>query len=187
MPFFRVSLRDAKTIGEALSFVKSKIEEYRTEKKTAVDKAHHDVIDKEIEKVVQRIEDIKAFLKEKAGSITPMDSKNHEVVMDTIRSALELYLRDTMEARAKSGLAVFDAKIEEIRRITSQEGFKDGRTDLYDQYYEAPIPVQEGKKIEVFLSYSTVDKVLAGKMANLLTERGIDVFLAHEHIEVSEE
>ena len=38
-----------------------------------------------------------------------------------------------------------------------------------------------------FFSYSHRDRVLARKIATFLNEKGIDVFLAHEHIEVSEE
>jgi len=177
-----------KAILEALYFVKEKIVEYGTEKKTAVDKAHHDVIDKEIGKEVEIIEEVETFFKEKAGGgIYDMDAKSHEASMDIVRSALEIYLRDTMETKAKSGLTGFDAKIQEIRRITSLEGLKDKKTGLYDKYYKAPIPSPEGKKVEVFFSYSHEDKVLAGTIANLLTNRGIDVFLAHEDIEVSEE
>ena len=43
------------------------------------------------------------------------------------------------------------------------------------------------EKKEVFFSYSHKDRVLAGKIAALLKEKGIVVFLAHENIEVSEE
>lgn len=177
-----------KTILEALYFVKERVIRYGKEKKIAVEWVHHDVIDKEIGKEVKMIEWAETFFKEKAGSdVYDMDAKNHEALMDITRSALEIYLRNTIEAKAKSGLAGFDAKIQEIRRIISLEGLKDRKTDLYDKYYEAPIPAAEGEKIEVFLSYSHEDRVLAGEIARLLTKRGIDVFLAHEDIEVSEE
>jgi len=177
-----------KTILEALNFVKEGVFQYGKEKKIAVKWVHHDVIDKEIGIEVKIIERAETFFKEKAGlGMYDMDAKSHETIMDIVRSALEVYLRDTMEAKAKSGLTGFDAKIQEIRRIISLEGLKDRKTDLYDKYYKAPIPSAEGKRVEVFLSYSHEDRVLAGEIARLLTKREIDVFLAHEDIEVSEE
>ena len=43
------------------------------------------------------------------------------------------------------------------------------------------------EKITAFISYSTVDKLLAGKLKELLTSIEIETFLAHEDIEPSEE
>ena len=175
-------------IAEAFSFVKSEIERYRTEKKRAVDVAHHKVIDKEIDELIERIDRIEGFLREKAvDTIYAMDAKSHEAVMDVIRSALEIYLQDTIEARARLGLVGFDKKIQEIQRTTSLEGLKESKTNLFEKYYEAPLSSPEGKRVEVFFSYSHEDRTLAGKIATLMTENGFDVFLAHEDINVSEE
>jgi hypothetical protein len=116
-----------------------------------------------------------------------LDEKTHTATMDIIRSALEVLLQDTLDARAKTGLPVFDSKIEEIRRAISLEGFKNRETKLFDKYYQARTQSIEGRKVEVFLSYAHENRVLAGKIASLLKNRDIDVFLAHEDIEVSEE
>jgi len=104
--------------------------------------------------------------------------------MDVIRSALELYLREIKEAKAKSSLTGFDSKIQEITRVLSTDAVKRGRTDLYDKYGES---VRSRERVEVFLSYSHNDKVLAGKLAAFLRECEIDVFLAHEDIAISKE
>jgi len=176
-----------RTIKEALSFVKSMINKYWTDKKLAVGEAHRDVIDKKFEKEIEMIEHVETFFIKKGGSMYHMRAKVHETLMDTARSALEIYLRDTLEAKAKTGLSEFDTKIEEIRGVTGLEGLKDRKTDLYDRFYEASISSLEGGKGEVFLSYSHNDRVLAGKIAKLLTDKGIEVFLAHEDIEISEE
>lgn len=175
------------TIVEVLSFVKSMVKKYWTEKKLAVGEAHRDVVDKRIGKEIEMIEQVETFFTKKAGSMYHMRAKTHETLMDTVRSALEIYLRDTLEAKAKTGLSEFDAKIEEIRRLTRLEGLKNRKTDIYDKYYKALISSPEGGKFEVFLSYSHDDRVLAGEIAELLTGRGINVFLAHEDIEISEE
>lgn len=178
-----------KTIEEALLFVIKRIEEDATEKKKVVDEAHYGLIDEEFEAEISRLEKARTFLKERAtgyGSFQ-LDAKSHQSLMNIIRSALEVYLQDTLKAKAKTGLPVFDAKIQEIRRIISLDGPKIGKTDLFDKYYQTPIPISEGKKIEIFLSYANEDKLLAGKIASLLNKREIDVFLAHEDIEVSKE
>lgn len=175
----------SKIILGALSFVKSRIEEYKSEKKMALDKAHHDVIDRELGWEVSYIEYVEGWVKESRRGF--METEVYNIVMDIIRSALEIYLRDTLEAKIKSGLNAFDRKIAEIRQIISFACFKDRKTDLYDKYFEARITSPRGKKGEVFFSYSHKDRVLAGKIAALLADKGIDVFLAHEDIEVSAE
>ena len=179
--------KSSKIILDALSLVKSRIEKYMAEKKMAVDKAHHDVIDREIGLEVRRIKMVDNLLKEGIRDGGFMSTESYEAIMGIIRSALEVYLQDTLKAKAKSGLDAFDDKIAEIRQITIFAGLKDGKTDLYDKYFEAPITSPKGKKVEVFFSYSNKDRVLAGKIASLLTEKGIDVFLAHEDIKVSKQ
>jgi hypothetical protein len=179
--------KSSNIILKALSFSKSKIEEYRTQKKIAVDKTHHDVIDKEFDQLVKSIETVENFITEDVRRTRFLHKEHHEAIMDIIRSALEIYLRDTLEAKAKSGLDAFDRKIAEIREIIGFALFKGRKTDLFEEYFEAGVTSSQGKKGEVFFSYSHKDRVLAGKIATLLIEKGIDVFLAHEDIEISEE
>lgn len=176
-------------ILKALSYAKSRIEEYRTEKKTAVDKSHHDVIDKEMDKEVEIIEMCENLISEvsKRARSGFMSKEHYEAVMDIIRSALEVYLQDTLKAKAKSGLDAFDRKIAKIRQIISFPSFNGRKTKLYEKYFEARNTSSREKKGEVFFSYSHKDRVLAGEIATLVNEKGIDVFLAHEDIEVSEE
>lgn len=178
-----------KTIEEALLFVIKRIREDVAEKKKVVDETHYGLIDKEYTAEISRLERARTFLQEHAtgyGSFE-LDAKSHQSLMNIIRSALEIYLQDTLKAKTKTGLPVFDAKIQEIRRIISLDGPKIGKTDLFDKFYQAPIPIFEGKKIEIFFSYANKDKLLAGKIATLLNKREIDVFLAHEDIEISKE
>jgi hypothetical protein len=62
-----------------------------------------------------------------------LDEKTHAAFMDIIRSALEVLLQDTLDARAKTGLPAFDSKIEEIRRTISLEGLKNRETKLFEK------------------------------------------------------
>jgi hypothetical protein len=108
-------------------------------------------------------------------------------LMSILRSALEVYLKDMSKTKADTGSLDFDSKIKEVKRIVTLDGLEFGNTDLFDNYYQAPKVGPEGKMLEIFLSYSNKDKFLAGKIAKILGEKDIDVFLAHEDIEVSQE
>ena len=186
--FFRgFDTESSNVILKALSYAKSRIEEYRTEKKIAVDKSHHDVIDKEMDKEAVIIEMVEKLILEVDRHARFMSTEDYEAVMDIIGSALEIYLQDTLKAKAKSGLDAFDRKIATIRQIISLPSFKGRKTNLFEKYFEPRITRSQGKEGEVFFSYSHKDRVLAGKIATLMNEKGIDVFLAHEDIEVSEE
>jgi hypothetical protein len=46
---------------------------------------------------------------------------------------------------------------------------------------------EENKKLEAFISYQTADKIVAGKIKKILSHFGINSFLAHEDIEISDE
>lgn len=178
-----------KTIEEALDFVKKRIKQFASEKKKSVDKSHHAVIDEDCREEIFLLDGAEEILTESASGYGSyeLDVATNERFLDIIRSALEIYLRDTLNAKAKTDLPGFDAKIQEIRRITSLEGLKTRKTVLFDKYYPVSIETFEGKKIEIFFSYAHEDKVLAGKIADYLVKREIDVFLAHEDIEVSTE
>lgn len=174
-------------IEEALSFIKSRIKKYWLQKRSVVDETHHDVINKEIGKVVHRIERVEAVIRDDTRSVGVMRADDYEAVMDIIKSALEIYLEDTLDAKAKSGLDAFDRKIQEIRKVTNSEVLKDRKTNLFNEYSDIPTTSLKGVVVEVFFSYSHKDRVLAGKIASLLTEKRISVFPAHEDIEVSKE
>lgn len=177
-----------KTITEALKFVQSKIEEYRVDILTTLDPIHHDVINAEMKGEIARIERIKDFLIEKGDSIYPMSATGHSEMMNVIRSSLEVYLREIMKVKSKLDLPTYDKKVIEINRIINLESLKDAKTDLYDRYYPPPATSPEGKKIEFFFSYSSDDKLLAGKIRTLLVDqKEVDVFLAHHDIPISKE
>jgi hypothetical protein len=177
-----------KMIDESLSFVKKKIEEFVAKKKEVVDESHHGLIDKEYKEKTLQLDEVRTFLAQNIDrDLYEMNTKSHESLMDIVKSALEIYLKDTLKAKAETKLPIFDAKIQEIQRITNLEDLRQRKTDLFDKYYQSPIQGFEGKEVEIFISYATENKVLAGKIAALLIKRNIDAFLAHEDIEISEE
>ena len=172
-------------IKEALSFLKFRIRQYGKSRKETVDSFYHPVINSEINKELGRIEEYDFFLDAQATRFQiEMEESVFQGHMDVIRSALEIYLGKTKEAKVKSGVTgtEFDLKIQEVERALNTEAVKKGRVDLYDKYCES---VRSRERVEVFLSHSHNDKALAGKLSAFLGESEIDVFLAHENIEIS--
>jgi hypothetical protein len=175
-------------ISEALSFVSRKMREFYDAKKPAVDTSHHALIDAEYQKKIELLDGVRGFLT-KADNLAlfTSDERTFAADMNLIRSALEVFLEDMLAARVKTGLSTFDAKIAQIRQAMDLGALKSSNTTLFDEYYQAPVAGPQGGKVEIFFSYAHEDKVLAGKIASLLKNKGIDVFLAHEDIKVSEE
>jgi len=169
-------------IKEALNFLKFRIRQYGKSRKKTVDSFYHPVINSEINKELDRIEEFNFFLDVQAKRF-PIEMEESVFLkrMDVIMSALEIFLRETKEARVKSGVTgtEFDSKIQEIERALNTDAVKKGGTDLFDKY------IGSRKRVEVFLSCSHRDKTIAGKLAGFLRDHKIDVFLAHETIEIS--
>jgi hypothetical protein len=181
---------DAGTISiikSALSLAKSQIQKYCQEKELLVDESHRGIIDVEKEGLLKNIEGFEKLIIDTTDRPFAMDADGYLGLLDTIKSALQTYLQDTIKAKDKTGLSSFDTRIAETRRVLSLESLKDRKDNLFDKYYAPSISEREGKKVEVFLSYSHNDRVLAGKVAEQMKEKGVDVFLAHESIEISEE
>jgi len=172
------------TIQEALNFVKSSINKFIALQKMRVDRTHHSLIDKEAKEVLADITWTETLI---AKHMMEMDIKSNEKFRDIIRSALEIYLRDTEEVRNRSGITTFDDRIQEIRRILSFDSLKDRNANLFEKYYKSLTRSSKGGKVEVFFSYSHEDRVMAGKIATILKGKGFEVFLAHEDMEVSKE
>jgi len=76
-----------------------------------------------------------------------MDRKPFQNMMNVIRSALELYLKDTKEAKNKSNIASFDSKIGDITRVIRLDSIKEGSPKIYDKYFELE-PKEEVKRIK---------------------------------------
>ncbi len=185
--YYGFDQRSINIIKEALEFLKSRVRQYGESRKKTVDSVYHSLIDSEIEKEIDRIEECDFFLDVQAKRFRiEMEESVFLRRMDMIRSALEIFLRETKEAKAKSSVTGtgIDSRIQEIERTLKMDAIRKGKPDLYDKYCES---VRSRQGVEVFLSYSHNDRVLAGKLSTFLEKSEIDVFLAHEDIEVSKE
>ena len=83
-------------------------------------------------------------------------------------------------SRTKAYLAYLTVLIEELKS-NPEEIIKDIKS--LGVVEEGEIPVQK-ERIKVFISYNTLDKEIAGNISQELEKWGLDVFLAHEDIEV---
>jgi len=137
-----------KVIKKAFLFLKQKIQQFGENKKEMVDTSHHAVIDKEIKNVIDRIVWAEDWLKIEGMKFSyRMGKKPFQNMMNVIRSALELYLKDTKEAKNKSNIASFDSKIGDITRVIRLDSIKEGSPKIYDKYFELE-PKEEVKRIK---------------------------------------
>lgn len=190
--------QSVETIEEAFQFVLEQIKYYYQTKMFSVGEPHEKLIEKEYLKERKRLEQALDLASKKIETygVYELSEKANSHLMSLIRSALEAYLKDTQKAKKRTGLTVFDTKIQEMKRVIDLEGPKAGDPTLFKKYFESPggsietkktpDSTTETKRIKIFLSYSTEDKALAGKIANSLERKGVDVFLAHEKIKISD-
>ena len=168
-----------KIIMDALRFIRKKIEDYFSEQRKNTDESFYPLINTEHANELDRLTKAINFLQENATGtgVFEIDTKNYQSFINIVRSALEVYKQEMLKSKAETGLDGFEEKIQEIKRIVNLDSLQKGKTDLFSKYYP----------FKVFISYAHEDRVLAGKIANLLNEKEIDAFLAHENIEISEE
>lgn len=186
---FGFDTQSSQIITNAFSLVAMHIKNYGDEKKDLLgDGTHFDVIESEIATVTAKVEKYGKTVKDTVDrKIFQMHKDDYSEMMNMIRSALEEYLKDTLHAKSITGISSFDSRIAEIRRLIGLDPLKDRKSDLFREYFRSSASIGEGKRVEIFLSYSHVDKILAGSLAKLLREEGVDVFLAHDDINISDE
>ena len=74
----------------------------------------------------------------------------------------------------------------QVEDIIKSEQYVNKKYDLYLKYYEGDEKVDEND-IEIFVSYSSKDKKLAGKISKILEEEyDLHTFLAHEEIDINQ-
>jgi len=175
-PYLRLNPEERDTIVKSLRFVEKKIGDHFSEKRKNMDESLYPVINTEHAKETNQLAKATNLLMEDTVGNLKLDVKSYQSVIDVFRSALVAYLQETLKAKNETGLNEFDQKIQQIQRVIDSDDLQRGKTDVYSKYYYFS---------EVFFSYAHEDRVLAGKIASLLKEKDIDVFLAHEKIEIS--
>ncbi|MCW3999912.1 MAG: toll/interleukin-1 receptor domain-containing protein [Candidatus Bathyarchaeota archaeon] len=174
-------------ISEALNFTEEVIKKYYEQKKQTVNISHQNLIEAESEKEIQLLDNARAILKRLDDyNITTIDDQNFLAFKTVVKSALEIYHNDLSDAKMKTGLTTFDSKISEVQEIIDLESFREISDKKYMKYQALPEAESTKEIQEVFFSYATADKVLAGKIAEELRQK-INVFLAHDDLDISDE
>lgn len=174
--------KTVEVLVNALKLSRSKVVEYYDRLKGSLDEPYREPLDTEMKKELEYIDNIIGFVSGDSGIGWIVDPKPYEKMYSTIRSALDIYIKDLEATKQKTQSKAFDSLIEEAKAALTLEGLKNAKGGQFDKYYSPPA-VRE--KLEFFISYSTRDKEIAGKVEQLLKKMNVDVFLAHEKIEVS--
>jgi hypothetical protein len=175
-----------KIIEKALDFVQEKIYEYYNKQLPKTSQVHHELIEKKRNEMINLVVKTRNFIRNTASSAYEMDVKDHQNLMNLIKSALEIYSDDLQQQTKLTDENIFLEEINEVRRILDLENIKKGKGDLFHKYHKRTIQ-QEGKKLEIFLTHSHKDIELASRLKKLLEKNGIDVFMAHKDIKPSKE
>lgn len=170
----KFTIEEIEMIHNAVEFTKEKIRKYKGSKDISI-------IDKEND-INELNESIKFFLEKIKKKY--IDMSIYFYLCDVLGGALNVLLKKLLEDYKESKSKLIDEKIDIIYDIFEIYGFDSCSKDSYYEYQEK----NKLKKKEIFLSYSSKDKKLAGELYKILyNEYRFDVFLAHELIIVSSE
>ena len=176
---------DMDVMVRALKFTLSRVEKYFDEQKKLVDRAHSDIIENKLKQENDRIQSVLEFLTKKDVGITWLVYPGpYRSMFSVIRSALHIYLQDLQEAKERTGSNAFDELIQSAKSELTRKEFSDAEDGLFKKYW-SPANRELGGKPEFFISYSTKDKEIAGKVAKVVEELGGTPFLAHDDITIS--
>jgi hypothetical protein len=176
---------DKEIMIRALKFALSKVEGYFDEQKKTVDNMHWDIIENEMKQEDGRITAVLEFLSQKdLGIMWLIDTSTYADVHSVIKSALSIYAQDLQATREQTGSNAFDESIERANSELARKEFNNAKSESFERYWSAA-GREEGSKLEFFISYSTKDKQIAGRVAKVVSDLGADPFLAHDEVVVS--
>jgi hypothetical protein len=178
---------ELKVINEALDLASRKVSKHFASLRSFLDRVHLPVIDERYKQVMGRTSFVIKFLeRHEPLGIYEIEEEKHSIMIDVIRSSLEIYRLDLEQVRKVD--ADFERKIEVINELTSDPVFENAKSDLYETYCSASA-TPELKRPELFISYSSADKQLADQIAAMIVGKSSlfenRVFLAHRDIPMS--
>jgi hypothetical protein len=179
-------LPDKEIMIRALKFALSTVERYFDEQKKTVDNMHWDIIENEMKQEVGRITDVVNFLSQKdSGIMWLIDTNTYGNMYSVIKSALSIYVQDLQATKERTGSNAFDQSIESAKFELTRKEFNNVKSESFEKYWPAAIR-DEGSKLEFFISYSTKDKQIAGRVAKAVSDLVVP-FLAHDQVVVSDD
>lgn len=178
--------RQTNTIVKALTFTITKIEEFYDGVVKAIGKSHSEVVLQKKQKTVDEINLALQFLAEYPDTnFFRMSEDSLTKITNIIRSALEIYATEISKVATAYDIEQYNETKREIEELYKTDILKDARTDLFEKFYEPQ--VGSYSKPKFFISYSSEDKRLAGKIRDIIANTDSEVFLAHRDIPMSKE
>lgn len=179
---------ESKIIKEALNFTKEKIVDYYLTWSNSAPKVSRAHIDMKREKITRIINDvIQRSLKEPPNMISYIRYGKHDVDYDIIRSDLYIFSPELQKA-IDPKLPRKEERIRRVENVLNNKRFSNSKTDLFLEEYRGFIKDKKTMKKLLFFSYSSKDKIMVGKICNILEkEYNYNVFRAHDTIEETED
>lgn len=148
-------------ITKALDFTEKKVYDYYLNISRKLGSSHKAVINKKREEEANRVIRAKEFLKKypDANSVTIGESSLKELA-DTIRSSLEIYREEISQVDLEYDIEDYRKEKNEIEQILKTEILKDAKSNLFNKFQKSSI--DKTSNLEIFISYSSEDKKLAG-------------------------
>ena len=173
-------------ITKALDFTESKVYDYYINISRKLGSSHKAVIIKKEQEEANRIIRTKEFLKKypDANFVTINESILKEIA-NTIRSSLEIYREEISKVALEYDIEDYRKEKDEIEKILETEIVKNAQSNLFNKFQKSSI--DKNSTLEIFISYSSKDEKLAGKIRDIIKKDNIEVFLAHRDIPLSEE
>lgn len=123
--------------------------------------------------------DSKGWLSEVAAILKNLDESDFQTFASLRRHIYGSIPRPTRKHAAEQIDGFVRDKLAAFKR------YDFGYLDITEEENADDVPIGKNKEIRIFLSYSTLNKIGAGKIKTWLSNMGFNVFLAHEDIEPS--
>ena len=173
-------------ISKALDSAEAKIFSYYTDLLRKIGSSHKGAINEKRDTLLKKIYLARDFLgKYPDGNYVEIDELSLKTISDSIRSSLECYREEISQIALEYDIENYRKETKEIAQILKTDLLKNAKTDLFKKYCKSSIDTNA--ILEFFISYSSKDKKLAGKIRDIIKNNNIEVFLAHRDIPLSKE
>ena len=173
-------------INKALDFAEAKIFSYYLDIVRKIGTSHKNVIYEKRDKLLKKLYLTRDFLgKYPDANYVEIDELSFKTISDNIRSSLERYREEISQISLEYDIEHYQKEKNAIAQISKTDFLKNAKTDLFKEYCKSSI--DNNALLEFFISYSSKDKKLAGKIRDIIKNNNIEVFLAHRDIPLSNE
>lgn len=167
----------------SLQFTAEKVNAFYARAIEEIGETHRRAITRKSVEIITEINDVISFLqKHPDENIFEIKTSILSRRSDVIRSALEIYKKEISKVAKDHDIEEYNIKISEIEKIIETDILKDAKKNLFEKYSMPQI--NSADKVELFISHSSKDKILASSIKDIITNNNPNffVFLAHRDI-----